>query len=252
MKLRRRIRSAFIVPVAALVLATAANAGTTSYDMRRILIEPHPFASEVPPLPPTIITLNSFGASSYSTPGVAQYTGLLGQKFGASTSSGINNSNSSTVAARKQPTQLSQSLPRSNDPSFLTMGAGYYDINDNQGAVEVRAEWRGKKLFWHIHPLIGAMGTGDGALYGYVGAAVDMFFGKRVVVTPSFAVGAYTDGHGKDLGHTIEFRSAVELAWRFDNQMRLGLTLYHLSNASIGDSNPGTEVLSLGLSIPLD
>ncbi|NKB19827.1 MAG: hypothetical protein GKS01_04700 [Alphaproteobacteria bacterium] len=71
-------------------------------------------------------------------------------------------------------------------------------------------------------------------------------------MTPSFAVGAYDDSKGKDLGHTIEFRSGVELAWRFDNQMRLGLTLYHLSNAGIGDRNPGTEVLSLGLSVPLD
>jgi len=241
----RRIGSAFTVPVAVLVLATAANAGTTSYDMQRLLNEPHPFANQVPPQPPTVITLNASGASSYSIPGSVQNTG-------AAAWNSTQNYKTATTVARKPPVQLSQIRPRSNDPSFLTMGAGYYDINDDQGAVEVRDEWRGSKLFWHIHPLIGAMGTGDGALYGYVGAAIDMFFGKRIVVTPSFAVGAYTDGKGKDLGHTIEFRSGVELAWRFENQMRLGLMLYHLSNASIGDSNPGTEVLSLGLSIPLD
>ena len=247
-----RICSAFTASVAALFLAPAVHVGTTSYDMQRILNEPHPFANEVPPTPPTVITLNSFGASSYSTPGSVQNSAAFGQIPGAAAWNSAQNYNTSTAVVRKQPGQLSQARPQSGDPSFLTMGVGYFDINDDQGAVEARVEWRGSKLFWHFHPLIGAMGNGDGSLYGYVGTAIDMFFGKRIVVTPSFAVGAYTDGKGKDLGHVIEFRSGIELAWRFDNRMRLGLSFYHLSNAGISDNNPGTEVLSLGLSIPLD
>ena len=33
------------------------------------------------------------------------------------------------------------------------------------------------------------------------------------------------------MGHVVEFRSAVELAYRFSNRARLGLEFYHLSNA---------------------
>lgn len=72
------------------------------------------------------------------------------------------------------------------------------------------------------------------------------------MLTPSFAVGAYEDGDGKDLGGTLEFRSAVELSYRLDDRARLGLAFDHISNASIYDDNPGTESLVLMYAIPLN
>ena len=96
------------------------------------------------------------------------------------------------------------------------------------------------------------MGTTDSAVYGYAGIGMDIFFGRRVVLTPNFAVGAYHDGDGKDLGHAVEFRSGLELAYRFDNRSRLGIAVHHISNASLGDSNPGTESVVLTYAIPTD
>ena len=87
----------------------------------------------------------------------------------------------------------------------------------------------------------------------FIGAGVllDVYFGNRFVVTPSFAP---TWWHGKtddlDLGHGLEFRSQIEFAYRFDDRSRLGLGISHSSNASIGDTNPGTETLSLNYSYP--
>jgi len=72
------------------------------------------------------------------------------------------------------------------------------------------------------------------------------------VLTPSFGVGAYDEGDGKDLGDTIEFRSQVELAYRFDNRSRVGVAFSHISNAGIGDRNPGTEILNVYYAYPLD
>ena len=95
------------------------------------------------------------------------------------------------------------------------------------------------------------MATSDGGAYGYGGISFDLFFGRRIVLTPSFAAGYYHEGNGRDLGHEVEFRSGVELAYRFDDRTRLGVLFYHLSNAGLGDHNPGTEVLSLSYSIPL-
>lgn len=140
---------------------------------------------------------------------------------------------------------------RAADPAFLTVGGGYYDINDNQDAAEFRVEIRRADKIGIFKPFYGLMGTSDRAFYGYGGLLVDIFFGKRVVLTPNFAAGLYADGDGKDLGHAVEFRSALDLAWRFDNHARLGLSFYHISNASISSNNPGTEVLSVVYSIPL-
>lgn len=139
-----------------------------------------------------------------------------------------------------------------DDPDFLTVAVGAYDlVQDNNQAAEFRAEYRSDKKIWIFKPFVGAMGTTDSAFYGYGGILVDLFFGRRWVLTPSFAAGYYEKGNGLDLGHELEFRSSIELSYRFDNRTRLGVSFYHLSNASIGSDNPGTEVLSIVYSIPL-
>ena len=107
------------------------------------------------------------------------------------------------------------------------------------------------KKIWIVKPFAGLMGTTDGAVYGYGGFLMDIFFGRRIVLTPSLAAGYYSDGNGRDLGHAVEFRSSIELAYRFDDRSRLGIAFYHLSNAHLDDHNPGTEILGVVYSIPL-
>lgn len=139
-----------------------------------------------------------------------------------------------------------------DDPPFLTFGAGYYDVvQGDDPAGEFRIEYRDDRKLWIFKPFVGAMGTTDSAGYGYGGVLVDIYLGRRFVLTPSFAAGYYYDGDGRDLGYGLEFRSSVELSYRFDDRTRLGLSFYHISNASLGDKNPGTEVLGIVYSIPL-
>ena len=139
-----------------------------------------------------------------------------------------------------------------DDPDFLSVAVGAFDlVQDHNQAAEFRAEYRSDKKIWIFKPFIGAMGTTDSAFYGYGGVLVDIYFGRRWVLTPSFAAGYYDKGNGVDLGHELEFRSSIELSYRFDNRTRLGVSFYHLSNASIGSDNPGAEVLSVVYSIPL-
>ena len=138
------------------------------------------------------------------------------------------------------------------DPDFLSVSLGAYDINDNKTAAEGRLEYR-SDIEWSIfRPFSGFMMTADRAMYGYGGVLVDLFFGRRFVVQPSFAAGAYSKGGGKDLGHWIEFRSQLEFAWRFDDRSRLGLSVNHISNASLSDNNPGTESIVLTYAVPFD
>lgn len=139
-----------------------------------------------------------------------------------------------------------------DDPPFLTVGAGYYDVYHRQdSAGEFRVEYRDDRKLWIFKPFVGVMATSDSAVYGYGGVLVDIFVGRRFVVTPSFAAGYYHEGDGRDLGYEAEFRSSIELSYRFDDRTRIGLAYYHLSNAGLGDINPGTEVLSVVYSIPL-
>jgi len=140
----------------------------------------------------------------------------------------------------------------SGEPAFLTFGAGVTDITKGDEAINFRLEYRhNQKLFWEIKPFIGVDVAVDGAFYGYFGLAADLYFGRRFVLTPNLALGGYSNGD-KDLGYALEFRSGFELAYRFDNRSRLGIAFHHISNANLGDKNPGTEQLMLNYSLPFD
>lgn len=139
------------------------------------------------------------------------------------------------------------------DPSFLSVGVGYYDFLHEADSAEFRMEYRNSRRFWIFKPFAGTTLTSKGAFHGYAGVLSDFYFGKRIVVSPSVAAGPYFHGGGKDLGHVFEIRSALEVAYRFDDRSRLGLMFYHVSNAGFGDDrNPGAEVLSLTYSLPFD
>ena len=56
---------------------------------------------------------------------------------------------------------------------------------------------------------------------------------------------------GIDLGAHCEFRTGAEFDYRFDNLVRLGVGFYHLSNAGIGKQNPGVEMATFVLTVPL-
>jgi hypothetical protein len=95
------------------------------------------------------------------------------------------------------------------------------------------------------------MGTEKGTLYVCGGLGWDIFLGKHFVLTPSFAPGLYSKGGGKSLHYPLEFRSSIELAYIFKDKARAGAQFYHISNASLGHKNPGTECLIFFYSFPI-
>jgi lipid A 3-O-deacylase len=139
-----------------------------------------------------------------------------------------------------------------DDPDFLAVSAGIHHFNDNRITAEGRIEYRSDIDLFVFRPFSGFTMTNDRAMYGYGGLFMDLFFGRRLVLQPSFAVGAYAKGNGLDLGHWIQVRTQLELAWRFDDRSRLGFSLNHISNAGIGDTNPGIESVGLTYALPFD
>ncbi len=147
---------------------------------------------------------------------------------------------------------LAGGAAHADDPPFIQSSVGIFDIDHEEKATAFNFEYRfADTHFWIFKPIVGGFVTTKRGLYGYGGFRIDIFLGKRLVFTPSTAFGLYDKGNGKDLGHVVEFRSGVELDYRFDNRARLGLGFHHLSNAGIGDRNPGTEILGMFFSFPL-
>ncbi len=148
------------------------------------------------------------------------------------------------------------------EKDYISLGVGLYDsfrvmgIHDDEdyAAADFRLEYRAGSmdLFWNIHPWVGLELTSDASLWAGAGLYRDFRVGERIVITPNFGVGAYAQGDSDlDLGGTLEFRSQIEAAYEFDDKSRLGVALGHISNASTGDSNPGTEIINMYYHIPV-
>ena len=139
-----------------------------------------------------------------------------------------------------------------DDPDFIELQLGSFDIRHAHTFafdLEYRSDY---KILDFVKPMVGLLSTSRGAVYGYGGFAVDLYLGQRFVVTPSLAIGAYSQGNDVELGTAApEFRSAIEIAYRFDDRSRLGVEFHHISNAGTSKKNPGAETLLLTYAYPL-
>ena len=82
--------------------------------------------------------------------------------------------------------------------------------------------------------------TSDSDTYFYTGVQAEYKIGK-LNITPSFSPGLYTVGDGKDLGYPLEFKSEIQLTLDLLPGTKLGYSESHISNADIGDKNPGAD-----------
>ena len=92
----------------------------------------------------------------------------------------------------------------------------------------------------NLSPITGALITSDNAAYFYTGVQAQYSIGALNVI-PSFTPGIYEQGDGKDLGHLVEFKSELQFSLDFSNTSELGFSYNHISNASLGDKNPGAN-----------
>jgi len=143
----------------------------------------------------------------------------------------------------------------STDSAYLSFGAGVYDVTQGDDrAIDFRVEYRhDEALFWKIKPWGGVEATTDGSVWGGVGILADLKLAQNLYMAPSFGAGVYGRGSSdKDLDHVIEFRSQLEAGYEFDNTSRIGVAFGHISNAGMGDDNPGTEILNVYYHMPVE
>ena len=92
----------------------------------------------------------------------------------------------------------------------------------------------------NLSPITGALITADNATYFYTGVQANYKIGN-LNLTPSFTPGLYNEGNGKDLGHILEFKSEIQLSLELPKESQFGFSYNHLSNASLGEKNPGAN-----------
>ena len=128
----------------------------------------------------------------------------------------------------------------------INIFAGNFDFSDDkQKAILVGFQHQNENLnrvtfLGNISPITGGFVTENSAAYIYTGFEWNIDMGG-FLFTPSFAPGLYHEGDGKDLGHVLEFKSEVQLSYAASDNMRLGVSYNHVSNASLGDKNPGAN-----------
>ena len=128
----------------------------------------------------------------------------------------------------------------------LNMYSGMFDFSDQkQRAVLLGFQHQNEELYREtflgtLSPITGAFVTENAALYAYTGIEWNFDLGP-INFTPSFAPGLYGEGDGKDLGHILEFKSEVQASFNLSENSQLGMSYNHISNASLGDKNPGAN-----------
>ena len=130
-----------------------------------------------------------------------------------------------------------------NKWSFYT---GMFDFSDDGkksnlfGIQHINEDLYRETSFGTLQPVTGGFITADDATYVYTGFQIPKKSGS-VTFTPSFTPGLYSKGDGKDLGHVIEFKTEIQLTFEISSNSEIGVSYNHISNASLGDKNPGAN-----------
>ncbi|MDC1184709.1 acyloxyacyl hydrolase [Alphaproteobacteria bacterium] len=154
---------------------------------------------------------------------------------------------------------------------YDVFGLGIYDVkldgSTSKNSTDIRYERRfdntiidigpEKDNFFYLKPFVGVELTSDSAFYLISGIYLEDNIGELVTgkdnnwnFTPSFGLGYYDDGNGKKLGNKVEFRTTLEFSYQLVNKDRIGISFGHISNANIGNKNPGAEIISISYQKP--
>ena len=138
-----------------------------------------------------------------------------------------------------------------DNKKYLSFSTAVFDIlKKDYASFEGRVEYLGPEFTWIVKPLTGFMANTDGALYFYGGAVFEIPLLSFLFLSPSFAPGIYYKSESKDLNFIFEFRTQIELALLLNNDIRVGININHISNASLGPPNPGVESIGISYYFP--
>ena len=133
-----------------------------------------------------------------------------------------------------------------NQNTELSFFTGTFDFSDDgKKSTLIGFQHQNENLnrdtfFGNLSPITGGLITADNAGYFYTGVQAQYKIGG-LNFTPSFTPGLYHEGDGKDLGHVIEFKTELQISLNTSGNSQFGFSYNHISNASLGDKNPGAN-----------
>ena len=133
-----------------------------------------------------------------------------------------------------------------NNNTKFNIYSGMFDFSDDGkrstliGFQHQNTDLNKDTFLGNLSPITGLLFTSDNAAYIYTGVQAQYSIGALNII-PSFTPGFYNQGDGKDLGHAIEFKSEIQLSLDLPRDSQFGFSYNHLSNASLGDKNPGAN-----------
>jgi lipid A 3-O-deacylase len=141
---------------------------------------------------------------------------------------------------------------RAQEPAYVSLSAGAFNLRSaTRPELGGEVRFKAHRFSWlprfipALAPATGAFVNSKGGFYVYAGLRADVPLRSPWELSIQFAPGVYSAGGqgGFELGGPVEFRSGIEVSRQFGERDRLGLMLFHISNAHIYVHNPGSESL---------
>ena len=128
----------------------------------------------------------------------------------------------------------------------LSIFGGSYDYDDDNTSNLIGLNYHLTQNDFNIlnimdiNPVVGLFVTAKSASMLYSGFETNLG-GDTIFLNLSSSAGLYSNGDGKNLGNTLQFKSEINLFYSLSKTTRIGLGSHHISNAGISSVNPGVN-----------
>ena len=128
-----------------------------------------------------------------------------------------------------------------NNNASLGIGTGVWGVFDDADVHAVHIDYELPKLkrFYDLLPIYSVFKAEQG--YNYYGSGFTKTF--RLDSELNWGIGSQFGivDRPRGLGHKVEFYSRISLENKISNEFFIRFELGHISNAGLGDLNPGSE-----------
>lgn len=137
----------------------------------------------------------------------------------------------------------------------IALAGGVMSSLDHSPSFVGLAEYRSAFNLLHdlaeLHPILGLLSNTQGSVYGFGGLRLGFPLSDTWRYENAVGLGGYLQGNGPDLYSTFEFCLAVSILKTISEKYRVGIQLFHISNAGITTHDPGANSYLVVFEFPI-
>ena len=134
---------------------------------------------------------------------------------------------------------------------FIITGFGVASVLDTPkkgfASFELRKPFQFKSIALTLNCVV--EGSDEDGYVG-LGASLERRLSKKLRIALTSGFGRFSNKN-MDLGSKTEFRSGIDLFLKVARKLNFVFSFYHYSNAGISEYNPGSETITVRVSVPL-